>query len=80
MFDPVVLDEIAGKLVSAWVQSGEASAIEAAASNRPQIPPELDRVLLYDVVATTGVHDLPFETKVIVRKAFWDAFDRMRLG
>jgi hypothetical protein len=80
LYDPVVLGEIADKLVSAWVQSGEASAIEAAVSNRPQIPPELDRVLLYDVVATTGALDLPFETKVIVRKAFWDAFDRMRLG
>ena len=64
------------KLLTTRYLSPAHTEISALGQDRPQIMPELDRVLLQDAAAV-GMYDLPFELRKELRDAFWDVFDRL---
>ena len=73
--EPEVLEGVALKLAAAWYLSATPAQIEAVTEGRPQIPAEVDRVLLHDATDVLGIVDLSTETRFALRRAFWRAYD-----
>lgn len=74
------ITEIAQRLVAAWYSSATPGQVEALVGQKPQIPPDMDRVLILDAARRLQLPDLPAEFRYALRDAFWAAIDRLAGG
>lgn len=74
--EPEEITAIATKFVAAWRLSATPQQAASIEVSRPQIPPEVDRVLLLDASSGLGIADLSTDSRYALRDAFWTAYDR----
>lgn len=72
-YDPAVVAEVARSVHSVWRASATLSEVEALQAGRPNVPPNIDRILLTDMVNRTGLADIPEWTRFELRRQFWAA-------
>lgn len=70
-----VMRHVAENLVGVWMATASDADIDGLLESRPQIPAEVDRVLLSDAVTELGIYDLSEEVRHDLRSAFWRALD-----
>ncbi|XVX21131.1 NYN domain-containing protein [Actinomycetota bacterium] len=74
------IDAVARQVVTAWCTTATPQALAELKASRPQIPAELDRVLLVDLSSHTEAYDLDESTRFRLRERFWVHVERVRIG
>lgn len=69
--------EIADRLATAWYMAASPHQVEALLADRPNIPSDVDRVLLQDASTNLAIYDLPQQTRFALRRQFWEALERI---
>lgn len=72
-YDPAVIAEVARSVHSVWRASATQTEVETLHAGRPNVPPNVDRILLTDMVNRTGLADIPEWTRFELRRQFWAA-------
>ena len=71
--DPDLVEAIARSVYDVWATTAGDDERAAMLAGRPNIPPEIDRILLQDFVNRTGIYDIPTDSRYLLRDAFWVA-------
>ncbi|MCE1179321.1 MAG: NYN domain-containing protein [Micrococcales bacterium] len=74
------IDAVARQVVAAWCTTATPQALAELKASHPQIPAELDRVLLVDLSSHTEAYDLEESTRFRLRERFWVHVERVRIG
>ncbi len=75
---PSVIDHelivvVAQSVFDVWSTTASAEEVAALRAGKPNVPPQIDRILLVDLVNRSGVSDIPTYARNGLRDAFWQA-------
>lgn len=70
--------EVAESVYSVWSATASSEEVRQLLAARPNVPPQLDRILLVDMVARSGLTDIPTSDRYALRAAFWAAAGQHR--
>lgn len=65
------VDSVCQAVLAAWLRTATDEDKTDLLGRRPHIPKDIDRALLMDLSAATGVYDLAEHTKFVLRSRFW---------
>ena len=68
-----LIEEVAQSVFDVWAATASAEELAALLVGKPNVPPQLDRILLADMVTRSGVYDIPTYARFGLRDAFWAA-------
>lgn len=74
--DDELIAEVARSVFDVWSSTASGDELTSLASHAPNIPPQIDRILLTDMVTRSGVWDIPTHVRFGLRQAFWVAAGR----
>ncbi len=74
---PELIEEVVAQVVSGWRASAKPNDLAQLRQDRPMIPNELNRALLLDLSSRIGDYYLEDSVRHDLRRAFWDAVDRL---
>ena len=71
-----LIEEVAQLVFDVWATTASADQSAALLAGRPNVPPQIDRILLADIVTHSGICDIPTYARFGLRDAFWAAVTR----
>lgn len=73
--DHQMLEEVARSVFTVWATTATPAEYAALLADRPNVPSQIDRILLTDLVTRSGVYDIPSWARSDLRHFFWVATD-----
>ena len=74
--DREMLEEVAKSVVTVWATTATPDEVAALLAGRPNVPSQIDRILLTDLVTRSGVYDIPTWARFDLRDFFWNAAEK----
>jgi hypothetical protein len=76
MLEHQMLEEVARSVFTVWATTATPAEVTALLAERPNVPSQIDRILLTDLVTRSGVYDIPSWARFDLRDFFWVAADK----
>lgn len=73
VIDQDLIEQVAQSVFDVWATTANAEQLAALLADRPNVPQQIDRILLADMVTRSGVYDIPPYARFGLRDAFWAA-------
>lgn len=73
VLDHELLEEVARSVVTVWAATATPEDLAALLAGCPNVPSQIDRILLTDLVTRSGVYDIPTWARFDLRDFFWSA-------
>ena len=64
---------VARSVFDVWATTASPEELAVLLAGKPNVPPQIDRILLADMVTRSGVYDIPTHARFGLRDAFWAA-------
>jgi len=66
-----LIDQVARSVFEVWATTATPEDLTLLKASRPNVPSQIDRILLADLVNLSGVYDIPSYARFGLRDAFW---------